>query len=484
MVSSMPGINELVSRTVDPRIDVDSNSSLGQASTTPRSGMRVNEYARRQKLRAQKLLGKDRWPSGGGHKFTYVLLLLYTFFVFFRPYELIPGAGFLSSITYFIAVATLVVFVFTQLSTTGSLSVFVMEIKAVLALTVLAVLTLPFARGPGLAWETFSDAFIKAVLIFIVLTNVIQTRRQLMLIIGVSLTMGFYVSCLALNLYMKGEFDADGYRVAVDLKGLFGNPNDMALHLSTMVPLALALGAGAKNWFAKSGYYSLTILMMIAVTVTFSRGGFLGLAVSLLVVAWKLSRRGRLKVLAGAAFATFLFTLLVPGSYGTRLLSMFIPGLDPTGSATARRGVLITSILVTLRNPWGVGIGNSPLFGAHDHETHNAYTQVSSELGILGLVAYLIFLVWPIRMLRIIERNTLLENEDSWIYYMSIGVQGALIAFMVSSFFASVAYNWYAYYLVAYGVCLRGIYWSEFNLTSNIRDTKYDRDEMIATGVI
>jgi O-antigen ligase len=137
-----------------------------------------------------------------------------------------------------------------------------------------------------------------------------------------------------------------------------------------------------------------------------------------------------------------------------------------------------------LRNPWGVGIGNSPLFGAHDHETHNAYTQVSSELGVLGLVAYLIFLVWPIRILGIIERNTITENEGSWIYYMSIGVQGALIAFMVSSFFASVAYNWYAYYLVAYGVCLRRIYWSEFKSTSNIRDTKYDRDEMIATGVI
>ena len=32
---------------------------------------------------------------------------------------------------------------------------------------------------------------------------------------------------------------------------------------------------------------------------------------------------------------------------------------------------------------------------------------------------------------------------------------------MVSSFFASVAYLWYVYYLVAYAVCLRRMYESE-----------------------
>ena len=37
------------------------------------------------------------------------------------------------------------------------------------------------------------------------------------------------------------------------------------------------------------------------------------------------------------------------------------------------------------------------------------------------------------------------------------GIYG-LIAYMVASFFASVAYLWYVYYLVAYAVCLRRIY--------------------------
>jgi putative inorganic carbon (HCO3(-)) transporter len=432
----------------------------------------------------RRLWTTHNWSPPKAHSLTFVLLLLYTFFVFYRPYELISSLGFLSSVTYFLAVATLTVFVITQITTAGNLSVLVTEVKAVLALTLIALFTLPIARSPGLAWETFSDAFIKAVLIFIVLVNVIQTRRRLMLVIWISLSVSFYVSYLAIDLYSKGEFNTEGYRVSVDLKGLFGNANDMAIHLATMAPLAVGLGAAAKNWLARFGYYLLAIFMMVAITVTFSRGGFLGLSISLIVVAWKLGRKSRIKVLAGSLFTAFLFMFLAPGNYGIRILSMFIPALDPVGSSTARKELLITSIMVTLRNPWGVGMGNSPLFGAHDHETHNAFTQVSSELGIVGLIAYLIFLVRPIRMLRIIERKLVADKDSAWIYYMSVGLQGSLIAFMVSSFFGSVAYTWYAYYLVAYAVCLRRIYQIESRLLLIPSDEKYGRDELIVAGIL
>ena len=46
-------------------------------------------------------------------------------------------------------------------------------------------------------------------------------------------------------------------------------------------------------------------------------------------------------------------------------------------------------------------------------------------------------------------------------YYLAIGLQAALIGYMASSFFASVAYQFYAYYLVGYAICLRRIYLQE-----------------------
>ncbi|MCO5332808.1 MAG: hypothetical protein M9893_02140 [Pyrinomonadaceae bacterium] len=140
------------------------------------------------------------------------------------------------------------------------------------------------------------------------------------------------------------------------------------------------------------------------------------------------------------------------------MLSIFIPGLDPVGSSDQRKELLERSLLVTARNPWGIGIGNFPIVGIRNLQSHNAFTQVSSELGIMGLVAYLIFMISPFRKLSAIERKLFDEGSANWFYYLSIGFQASIIGYMVSSFFASVAYNWFIYYLIAYAVAFRRIF--------------------------
>ena len=58
------------------------------------------------------------------------------------------------------------------------------------------------------------------------------------------------------------------------------------------------------------------------------------------------------------------------------------------------------------------------------------------------------------------RRRELFErNENSRFYYFAIGIQASLVGYMVSSFFAAVAYQWYIYYLVAYAICLRRLYY-------------------------
>jgi O-antigen ligase len=120
--------------------------------------------------------------------------------------------------------------------------------------------------------------------------------------------------------------------------------------------------------------------------------------------------------------------------------------------------MLERSLIITARNPWGIGIGNFPIVGIHNHVSHNAFTQVSSELGLLGLAAYLVFMISPFRKLRAIERKCSDANEHNWFYYVSIGLQASIVGYWVSSFFASVAYNWFIYYLIAYAVAFRRIY--------------------------
>jgi O-antigen ligase len=158
--------------------------------------------------------------------------------------------------------------------------------------------------------------------------------------------------------------------------------------------------------------------------------------------------------------------VLAPGNFPVRVLSIFIPSLDPVGSSGARQQLLIKSVLVALRHPLlGVGMGNFPIVSIHDQVSHNAYTQVASEMGLAALAFYVLFILSPLRRLREIEGQTYEARRASrFYYYFSVGLQASLVGYMVSSFFASVAYLWYVYYLVGYAVCLRRMYEAEHGL--------------------
>jgi O-antigen ligase len=265
------------------------------------------------------------------------------------------------------------------------------------------------------------------------------------------------MSVAALNDYRAGRLALAGTRIKGLIGGLFDNPNDLALHLVTMVPLAVCLMLGRRGLLKKL-LYGLTALVMAAtVVVTFSRGGFLGLMVASAVLAWKLARKNRVLVVALGAVALLAFVVAAPSEYGGRLSTIF--GGDVTGSASARQELFWRSLHVSLRYPiFGVGLGNFHFKSLREQVSHNSYTQVSAEMGMAALAVYCLFMLVPFRRLRAIERETLGVKEHARYYYLAAGLQASLAGYMVSSFFASVAHLWYVYYLVGYAVCVRRLY--------------------------
>jgi hypothetical protein len=79
-------------------------------------------------------------------------------------------------------------------------------------------------------------------------------------------------------------------------------------------------------------------------------------------------------------------------------------------------------------------------------------------MGLAALALYTLFVVTPLSRLKRIERATLESRRASNFYYLAVGLQASLVAYMIASFFGSVAYHWYVYYLVGYAVALRRIY--------------------------
>ncbi len=89
-----------------------------------------------------------------------------------------------------------------------------------------------------------------------------------------------------------------------------------------------------------------------------------------------------------------------------------------------------------------------------NHATHNSYTQVASEMGIPAAIIYILFLITALKRLKKTQERTVSSRKEQRWYYVAVGLQAALGGYMVSSFFASVSYLWYVYYLVGYAIAL------------------------------
>lgn len=402
---------------------------------------------------------KQNWIIKRGHAISYAGLFLFTTVLYFRPYEYYSSAEWLTSSASWIAILTLVVFFPTQLALEGNLTTRPTEVNLVLLFCLAGLLSIPFAISPGEAWETFNNPFLKAVLIFLLIVNVVRTERRLNGLFLLTIAVSCLLSFNAVRDYSAGKLAVEGYRIAGSIGGMFANPNDMSLHLITVMPIAIALGLGARNVILKAAYWCTAALMIAAVTVTYSRGGFLGLIAVVVVLTWKLGRRNRLAAMLLLLVGGLLFIALAPGNYGLRLASIFIPGLDPNGSRDRRWDLLMRSLIVALRYPlFGIGMGNFHFRGFSEQVSHNAYTQVAAEMGVMAFVIYFKFLIVPLKRLLVIERLTFSPGKASRYYFLAVGLQASLVGYMVCSFFASVAYYWYIYYLVGYAVCFRRLY--------------------------
>lgn len=400
----------------------------------------------------------ERWVTRRGHLAAFAGLFLFTFILYFRPYEQVSVLSAFTSMAFWTAVATLAIYFPSQLSLEGNLTARPREVNLLLLFALTALLSIPLALNRGEAWDTFVEPFGKAALMFLVIVNTVRTLRRLRWMLMLGVVVGCYLSVGALKDYSGGLATVEGYRIAGSIGNLFQNPNDMAIHLITVIPIVVAFMFGARG-LKKILYAAVLFLLVGGLMVTFSRGGFLGLGGAAFVLSWKLGRRNRFAVMALLAVAAVLMIALAPGGFGLRMLSIFDSSLDPVGSSSARQELLKLSLITALKHPlFGVGMNNFHIVSIREAVTHNSYTQVASELGMTAFVLYVMFIVSPIRRLARVERATLAARRASGFYYLSVGLQASLVAYMIGSFFGAIAYQWYVYYLVGYAVALRRIY--------------------------
>jgi len=387
-----------------------------------------------------------------GHAVTFVGLFLFTALVYFRPYEVFPSLKWTSSSAFWVALATMAVFVPSQLALEGKITIKSRQITLMLLLLLGVLLSVPLAMNRAMAWGGFVE-FLKVVIVFVMLVNVLRTETRMRLLINLILVVSCWMSISAANDYRLGIFNLPGARIEGIIGGLFDNPNDMALHLVMMIPIATAFYFTSRHLIGKIIYPICVAVMIAGIVASFSRGGFLALMAATAFMIWRLATRHRALFLTVAIVFASAFIALAPGDYQTRIAT------TGDSSSIQRQNDLKRSIIVLIHHPvFGVGINNYVLFSNTDHATHNAYTQVGAELGVPAMAIYLLFLFSSLKPLRKVGSETSHNDPKSRYRYLAAGLEASLIGYMVASFFASVAYLWYLYYVVAYGICLTRLY--------------------------
>ena len=247
--------------------------------------------------------------------------------------------------------------------------------------------------------------------------------------------------------------DLAANRIRGFIGNLFDNPNDLALHLVTMIPLALGLLFASRGGLKRIFFGCSALLIVCGVVATFSRGGFIGMVFAIGMLAFRLAKRNKWMIVTCLPVALLFFVLFAPAAYGNRMAT------TTDDSGIARIDELKRSLFLAAHHPvLGVGMNNYIFYSNLNHASHNAYTQVASELGFPAVCIYIWFLVAPFKRLGRIGRETSATRQTSGVFYLAAGLEASLFGYMVASFFLSVAYLWYVYYLVGYAICFRRIY--------------------------
>jgi len=423
---------------------------------------------------------------GATQRVAFAGLYLFTLLLYVRPNELFPDALGTFPISRIVAVVAVVAYIAGKLGGCERLTIVPTELKLLSFIALLGVLFAPLAAAPGDSIEMLMDMFIKVIIIFILMINVITTQDRLRMMMNLVVICGTIFALLAIKSYLVGDFTivqkkdvgVVGLRITGAVGGFFGNPNDLATSLNLLLPLAVTL-ALTNRGLKRVLYFVAGGILVGGVIVTFSRGGFLGLAAMGALLLWKAGRQNRaITALAFAAmFTVFLFAM--PVGYAGRITSMFNVGEDPTGSSQARHDLLDRAASIAAHHPIiGIGMGNFHIYSIHEQVAHNSYLEIASELGLAGLLAYVLLIFTPLRSLRRIELETTNQDQDPFnkdpnalrkreIHYFSIALQGVLVAYVVCSFFGSIQYQWFLYYPIAYAIALRRIYEAQYSTLVN-----------------
>ena len=329
--------------------------------------------------------------------------------------------------------------------------------RTALALVALAVVTAPFSIWPGVSVQFLTLQLPIMAAAVIMCCKISYTWDVLREILRTLVVAAVALALAALSAFHGGRASATSSY----------DPNDLAYVLLSTLPLALAFALTARTKVKRLINAGVCAVLLIALLLTSSRGGFFGLVAMLAVIVLIPLRRpqdgkSRNRIVlpvVGLLCASMLVWSYLPAETRDRLSSVLQLGSDynmDTTNSSSRSAIWKRNFAAALRRPVGYGVNAFPMVdmrtGGKFKTAHNSYLEVLVELGFLGLLLFMRMYVLSWRALKRVRQSLLAavpsEEHDQVLVFARM-LQVALVGNAVSGFFLSMAYNMLLWVLFA-----------------------------------
>lgn len=314
---------------------------------------------------------------------------------------------------------------------------------------------IPLSVWPGGSFKTLVNEWISSFITFIVAASLISTLRDSERLTR-SVSIGV-VTIIVLYIF----FHNAGSRAGT--LGTMGNPNLFALQL--LIGMPFCLYGIYRSGFAslKGAFYCIVLLASLYLTLlTGSRSGLIAVAFGMLMLFFRSRFLGKVGIVGVSLVGLMSMALIVPTTTLDRYRTLVTndssviaqdrEAISALDSAAARRHHLEQSIKLTLMNPiHGVGPGQFRVAAADLSqqtreraawlETHNSWTQVSSETGFPGILLYLGGVLYCVKGIWSLYRKTRKHPEYSQIADLAFCLLLSFVITIINMTFASAAYQ-------------------------------------------
>lgn len=310
--------------------------------------------------------------------------------------------------------------------------------KVIIFLFFWMIISVPLSIFPGHSFEFLTEVLWKVIAIFLMILAYGSSKERFDKIIWTYIMALGFLSTLTL-------VDAGGIsRFSV---GGGYDPNDTALQFLMAFPFFVwkfRSSTGIMKIVTGAG----SIILLIGIVATKSRGGFVGLMAVTAIMIFQMNRTENLGIVKIFLLITVMASIMnyFGGSeYQESISTIFNPSADYNiTSDTGRLAIWERGIDILLKNPLqGVGVDNyitadGRLYadvGSRWNTAHNSFIQIGAELGFPGLFAFC-FLIWGsikrTRNIISVSKNVDLNNYRRITAYSIIG---SWVGYIVGGFF-------------------------------------------------